>query len=109
MKKDVNNLKNLLKDNFEIVTLIKPQFEAGKEDVGNGVIKDYKIHIKILDSLLEFFEENGFVLVGLTFSPIQGPKGNIEYLAHLKPEGEKLEIDVKEFVKNTFESFNITQ
>ncbi len=101
--KVLNNLKDLLKEDFEIVTLIKPQFEAGKEDVGNGVIKDEKIHIKILNNLVKFFDENGFILWELTYSPIKGPKGNIEYLAHLKNSGEKITVDVNALVIRAFE------
>lgn len=101
--KVLNNLKKLLKDDFEIISLIKPQFEAGKEDVGNGVIKDEKIHIEILNRLINFFMENDFVLAGLTFSPIKGPKGNIEYLVYLKNTGENAFIDVKSLVKTAFE------
>ena len=104
--KVLNNLKTLLKPEFEIATLIKPQFEAGKEDVGNGVIKDEKTHIKILNGLLEFFKENGFVLAGLTYSPIKGPKGNIEYLAYLKNSGNPITVDVVELVKTAFEKLN---
>lgn len=100
--KVLNNIKKLLKDDFEIVTLIKPQFEAGKEDVGNGVIKDKTTHIKILKSLVNFFDNNGFVLLGLTYSPIKGPKGNIEYLVHLKSNGEKIKVDVQNIVENAF-------
>ena len=100
--KVLNNLKKLLNEDFEIATLIKPQFEAGKEDVGNGVIKDEKIHIKILNNLVEFFDENGFVLAGLTYSPIKGPKGNIEYLAHLKNSGERADVDVNTLVNKAF-------
>ena len=100
--KVLNNLKNLLKDDFEIATLIKPQFEAGKEDVGNGVIKDEKIHIKILTNLVEFFDKNGFVLLGLTYSPIKGPKGNIEYLAHLKNKGSRIYSNVNSVVEEAF-------
>ena len=101
--KILNNLKNLLSSNFEIATLIKPQFEAGKEDVGNGVIKDEKVHIKILEGLVQFFKENGFILLGLTYSPIKGPKGNIEYLAHLKSSGTPIEVNIPELVKTAFE------
>ncbi|MBQ7450325.1 TlyA family RNA methyltransferase [bacterium] len=100
--KILNNLKKLLKENFEIVTLIKPQFEAGKEDVGNGVIKEEKIHVKILSDLIEFFKENEFRLLGLTYSPIKGPKGNIEYLAHLKSSGINIKPDIHVLVKNAF-------
>ncbi len=101
--KILNNLKNLLTPDFETVTLIKPQFEAGKEDVGNGVIKDSEIHIKILTHLVDFFKENGFILKGITFSPIKGPKGNIEYLAHLKNSGDAITPNITELVKNAFE------
>ena len=100
--KVLNNLKRLLKEDFEIVTLIKPQFEAGKDEVGNGVIKDEKIHLKILNNLVKFFDENGFVLLGLTYSPIKGPKGNIEYLAWLKNKGEREDIDVNKLVNKAF-------
>ena len=100
--KILQNLKTLLTPNFEIVTLIKPQFEAGKDEVGNGVIKDEKIHVSILENLVEFFAENDFVLLDLTYSPIKGPKGNIEYLAHLANKGEKIEPDVKALVSKAF-------
>lgn len=102
--KILNNLKLLLTPDFEIVTLIKPQFEAGKEDVGNGVIKDEKVHIKILEELVQFFKDNGFVLLGLTYSPIKGPKGNIEYLAHLKNCGNPIEVNIQELVNNAFKN-----
>ncbi len=104
--KILNNLKTLLTEDFEIVTLIKPQFEAGKEDVGNGVIKDEKIHIKILNTLVNFFKENGFTLINLTFSPIKGPKGNIEYLAHLKNSGDSIDPDITNLVKSAFQELN---
>ena len=103
ISKVLNNLKLLLTNNFEIITLIKPQFEAGKDVVGNGVIKDEKIHTEILQNLITFFKENGFILSGLTFSPIKGPKGNIEYLAYLKNIGENISVDVKNLVKTAFE------
>ena len=106
--KVLNNLKNLLSENFEIITLIKPQFEAGKEDVGNGVIKDEKIHIKILKTLVDFFSDNGFALLGLTYSPIKGPKGNIEYLAHLKYSGDVIKPDISLLVKSAFEELGKT-
>lgn len=100
--KILNNIKLLLKKDFEIVSLIKPQFEAGKNDVGNGVIKDEAIHLKILTEIVDFFDKNGFILNQLTYSPIKGPKGNIEYLAYLKNNGERINIDLKKFVEDTF-------
>lgn len=101
--KVLNNIRKLLKEDFEIIALIKPQFEAGKEDVGNGVIKDEKIHIEILNNLIKFFKENNFIVAGLTFSPIKGPKGNIEYLVYLKNKGEDIFVDIKSLVKTAFE------
>lgn len=76
---------NLLKDEAEMVCLIKPQFEAGREEVGKkGVVRDPKIHQKVIENVLEKSKEIGFSALGLTYSPVKGPEGNIEYLVHLK-------------------------
>ena len=73
------------KDDAMVVSLIKPQFEAGREQVGkNGIVRDAKVHLEVIEKVLGFAEENGFVPVGLTYSPIKGAKGNIEYLVLLK-------------------------
>ena len=75
---------NLLKDSGEVVALIKPQFEAGREHVGKkGVVKDKKIHAAVIEKILNFAASVGFGIVGLDFSPVKGPEGNIEYLAYL--------------------------
>ena len=64
--------------------MIKPQFEAGKENVGKkGVVKDKKIHTAVIEYILNFAQELGFKICGIDFSPIKGPEGNIEYLAYL--------------------------
>lgn len=77
--------KSLLTDNGEIVALIKPQFEAGRGQVGKkGVVKDIKVHFEVIKTVLDFAREAGFFIAGLSFSPIKGPEGNIEYLAYLK-------------------------
>lgn len=77
-------VKNLLRDGGEMVCLIKPQFEAGREKVGKkGVVKDPETHVEVLDHFLENAAAAGFTVTGLTFSPIKGPEGNIEYLGHL--------------------------
>ena len=66
------------------VCLIKPQFEAGKEKVGKkGVVRDPAIHKEVLDDFVALTQEIGFTILGLTFSPVKGPEGNIEFLAHL--------------------------
>ena len=78
-------LHGLLKPGGEVVCLIKPQFEAGKADVGKkGVVRDKAVHERVLREMCEFFPTAGYTLMGLDYSPIRGPEGNIEYLAYLK-------------------------
>jgi 23S rRNA (cytidine1920-2'-O)/16S rRNA (cytidine1409-2'-O)-methyltransferase len=78
-------VKPLLTDVGEVVCLIKPQFEAGRESVGKkGVVRDSAVKLGGLRSLLSFFSEQGFTPAGLDYSPIRGPEGNIEYLCHIK-------------------------
>lgn len=80
-------LMALLKRPAHIVALIKPQFEAGREKVGkSGVVRDPKVHQEVLESMLRFANELGLCLQGLTFSPITGGEGNIEFLAHWRLE-----------------------
>ncbi|MCI5604443.1 MAG: TlyA family RNA methyltransferase [Clostridia bacterium] len=77
--------KNLLADDGEIAALIKPQFEAGREQVGKkGVVKDIKIHFEVIKNILDFARSIDLHIAGLSFSPIKGPEGNIEYLAYIK-------------------------
>jgi 23S rRNA (cytidine1920-2'-O)/16S rRNA (cytidine1409-2'-O)-methyltransferase len=93
---------SLLKDTGEVVALIKPQFEAGREHVGKkGVVRDSAVHVEVLGRLSRELQAEGAGLVGLSFSPITGPEGNIEYLSHFKkacpPQGwEKQCLDVVE-------------
>lgn len=75
----------VLKDGAEAVVLIKPQFEAGRADVGKkGVVRDPAVHERVIEKVLEAVRETGLTPCGLTFSPVKGPEGNIEYLLHLK-------------------------
>ena len=75
----------LLKDDAEVVCLIKPQFEAGREEVGKkGVVRDPKVHLEVLESFLAFVPGAGYTVMGLDYSPIKGPEGNIEYLGYLR-------------------------
>ena len=86
--------KKLLASNGEIVALIKPQFEAGREQVGKkGVVKDSGVHFSVVRNIVDFACENGFSVEGLEFSPIKGPEGNIEYLMYIKNNGEEKEIE----------------
>lgn len=78
-------MRTLLKDEGQAVCLIKPQFEAGKENVGKkGVVRDKSVHIAVIDKIISLLQENNFTLLGLDFSPVKGPEGNIEYLCHIK-------------------------
>ncbi len=83
-------VKNLMAETAEMVCLIKPQFEAGREKVGKkGVVRDPKVHLEVIEKVMEFAREEGFLLLHLEFSPIKGPEGNIEYLLHLKKTPEE--------------------
>ena len=78
-------VQRLLKPDADIVCLIKPQFEAGREEVGKkGVVRDSTVHKEVIRSVLDFAPGIGLTPVGLDFSPIKGPEGNIEYICHLK-------------------------
>ena len=78
-------IKTFLKENAgQVLCLIKPQFEAGKEKVGKkGVVRDPAVHKEVLDDFVALTKEINFKILGLTFSPVKGPEGNIEFLAHL--------------------------
>ena len=80
-------IKTLLRENGQVLCLIKPQFEAGKEKVGKkGVIREPEIHKEVLDDFVALAAELNFTILGLTFSPVKGPEGNIEFLGHLTLE-----------------------
>lgn len=81
--------RNLLKDGGEMVTLIKPQFEAGREKVGkNGVVRDIETHREVISKIVTFADMIGFEVKAVDFSPIKGPEGNIEYLMHIVKNSE---------------------
>ena len=78
-------VRPLLKDGGKAVCLIKPQFEAGREKVGKkGVVRDKAVHEEVVQMICDFVVENGYSVQGLTFSPVKGPEGNIEYLVFLQ-------------------------
>lgn len=90
--------KQLLKEDGRLVCLIKPQFEAGKDKVGKkGVVRDKNVHKEVIENILNFcITQMEFEVLGLTYSPIKGPEGNIEYLTYLSKKAtnaEKLDID----------------
>lgn len=77
--------RELLNDNGQMVCLIKPQFEAGKDKVGKkGVVRDRKVHLEVCEKIIDFALSNGFSVLNLEYSPIKGPEGNIEYLVYLE-------------------------
>ncbi|MBQ9761612.1 MAG: TlyA family RNA methyltransferase [Oscillospiraceae bacterium] len=80
-------IKTLLKPTGQVLCLIKPQFEAGREKVGKkGVVREPATHKEVLDMFVELADQLGFTILGLTFSPVKGPEGNIEFLGHLTLE-----------------------
>ncbi len=82
--------RNLLKDKGQMVCLIKPQFEAGREKVGKkGVVRERSVHEEVVRKILDYADSIGFELLHLEFSPIKGPEGNIEYLMHIEKNAEK--------------------
>lgn len=82
-------VKNLLTDDGQIVCLIKPQFEAGREKVGkHGVVRDKSVHEEVIKMVIDYAISIGFEVLNLEFSPVKGPEGNIEYLLHLQKHTE---------------------
>lgn len=85
LTKVLGPLKNLLKEDAQIVCLIKPQFEAGREKVGKkGVVREKSVHIEVIEAVVGYAVSIGFAVLNLEFSPIKGPEGNIEYLLYLQ-------------------------
>lgn len=92
---------NLLKDDGEVVALIKPQFEAGREQVGKkGVVRDSKVHKEVIEKIIAFSESIRFCVKNLSFSPIKGPEGNIEFLLYLGKSGGTI-VDVDKVIEET--------
>ena len=98
-------MRPLIRDGGQAVCLIKPQFEAGKEKVGKkGVVRDPAVHLEVLEQFLIHARDAGFTVRDITFSPIKGPEGNIEYLGYLSAEdGPAYEGDLRELVHQSHE------
>lgn len=102
---------SVLDENGEIAALIKPQFEAGRENVGKkGVVRDKKIHFDVIKKIWGFTLEQGMYPAGLSFSPVKGPEGNIEYLLHIvkKEDGRLKEEDFCDIIKKVVEEAHDT-
>ncbi|MBP3543774.1 MAG: TlyA family RNA methyltransferase [Lachnospiraceae bacterium] len=106
-------VKALMKEDAQMVCLIKPQFEAGREKVGKkGVVREPEIHEEVIHMVMDYAQSIGMWLLGLDFSPVKGPEGNIEYLLWLKNQKEETSggceahIQVEEVVKKAHESLD---
>lgn len=100
-------LKTMLKEGSDIVALVKPQFEAGREQVGKkGIVKDKKVHKEVLENIMNFSIQEGYHVKDLSFSPITGGEGNIEFLLHLRWLGDEelgeneLTVDLEKIVED---------
>lgn len=97
-------IREIVKPGALGVCLIKPQFEAGKEKVGKkGVVRDKEVHFEVVEKICNFCIENGFAVLGLDYSPIKGPEGNIEYLVLVK-KSDNTYIDEPVDIENTVEN-----
>ena len=99
----------LLRDGGKGAILVKPQFEAGKGKVGkNGVVRDKQIHKEVLHDILAFLDSAGFGILALDFSPIKGPKGNIEFLAYVQKGAGSEEYDIDDVVDRAHAELNLS-
>lgn len=110
LKKILPVMRELMKDNASAVCLIKPQFEAGKENVGKkGVVRDKSVHESVVNDIVGFALNNGFSVHGLDFSPVKGPQGNIEYLVLLQKADETVNdsgTDIADLVNRSHETLD---
>ncbi len=98
-------VRGLLTETGQVICLVKPQFEAGREKVGKkGVVRDPAVHREVLEDFVAAVGPLGFSLAGLTFSPVRGPEGNIEYLAWLRVGGESVPADCADVVRRSHEA-----
>lgn len=90
LTKVLTPVRNLLSEHGEIVCLIKPQFEAGRDKVGKkGVVRDKGVHREVITMVINYASANGFQVLNLSYSPIKGPEGNIEYLLHIRKTSDR--------------------
>lgn len=109
LTKVLGPVKSLMEPGARMVCLIKPQFEAGREKVGKkGVVREKSVHEEVIEMVISYAVSIGFTVLGLSFSPIKGPEGNIEYLLYLGTDGEEnsREIDLEPVVENAHESLS---
>ena len=105
LKKIMTATIELLKDKGEVVALIKPQFEAGKEKVGKkGVVRDIEVHKEVVFGIIDYLIEHNLNVLGVSYSPIKGPEGNIEYLVYFTKDMERESTFVREDVDKVVEA-----
>lgn len=106
LTKVIPNLKKILNPEFhEMICLIKPQFEAGKDNIEKGgVVKDKKIHCQVIENIAEFAKNLGYSIKGLTYSSIKGPAGNIEYLIWLSTNPSDFQYNIENIVNSAHEA-----
>lgn len=101
-------VRNLLESHGQVVCLIKPQFEAGKDKVGKkGVVRDKKVHLEVVRNIITYAVAIGFEVIGLSFSPIKGPEGNIEYLLYIEKNTEMTDTECEVSEEKTAEAADI--
>ena len=104
LKHILPKIVEISQNDTDIVALVKPQFEAGKENIGKkGIVKDKNVHLEVLNNLSNYCKVNNLQLMSMDYSPIKGTEGNIEYLAHLKIEGSPNGINFKDLINKAFE------
>ena len=110
LKKILPVMRELMKAEARAVCLIKPQFEAGKENVGKkGVVRDKSVHESVVNDIVGFALNNGFSVHGLDYSPVKGPQGNIEYLVLLQKADETVndsDVDIADLVNRSHETLD---
>ncbi len=106
LRKIMPYASQLLAEGGEAVMLIKPQFECGRSDIGkNGIVKDKKVHVRVINEIISECNINGLAVRGLDFSPVQGGSGNTEYLIYVKKGGESISADAKAVTENAARLF----
>ena len=109
LTKVLGPVKEILSPGGEVVALIKPQFEAGREKVGKkGVVRELSTHIEVVEMIVGYARSIGFRTLHLSYSPIKGPEGNIEYLLHISKDESKTdeEFDIKALVEESHNELN---
>ena len=108
LTKVLTPVKELMGDDGQVVCLIKPQFEAGREKVGKkGVVREKSVHMEVIEKIIDYASELGFLILNLNYSPIRGPEGNIEYLLYIQKKSSQQDSFLESGKQKITESINI--